>query len=58
MKILVVGGLRDDFQDGGSEEVCARALGTAIVSSGHALVNGCYNAFDRFTRIAPTRCRP
>jgi nucleoside 2-deoxyribosyltransferase len=52
MKILVVGGLRDDFQDGSSEEVCARALGKAIASSGHILLNGCYNRFDRFVAEA------
>jgi hypothetical protein len=48
MKILVVGGLRDDFKDGGPEEMCARALGSAIAEGGHVLLNGCYNTFDRF----------
>ena len=46
MKILAVGGFRPDFQAGNSEELCARALGRAIVSSGHVLINGCYNDFD------------
>jgi nucleoside 2-deoxyribosyltransferase len=46
MKILVAGGLRPDFRAGGAEELCARALGRALASGGHTLVNGCYNAFD------------
>lgn len=47
MKILVVGGICDHSLDPGAEEQCAKAIGRAIVSSGHILVNGCYNAFDR-----------
>ena len=46
MKILVAGGLRPDFEKGNSEEACARALGHAIASYGHVLLNGCFNAFD------------
>src|SRR5262245_41119388 len=46
MKILVAGGLRPEFKPGGAEELCARALGRALASGGHILVNGCYNAFD------------
>ena len=52
MKILVAGGLREDFQKGSAEEVCARALGRAIVSGGHALINGCYNIFDQLVAEA------
>jgi nucleoside 2-deoxyribosyltransferase len=48
MKILVAGGLRDDYTSGNAEEVCARALGRAIVSKSHVLINGCYNPFDKF----------
>jgi nucleoside 2-deoxyribosyltransferase len=46
MKILVVGGLKDGSKASADEERCARALGKAIVSAGHILVNGCYNTFD------------
>ena len=35
MKILVAGGLRVDFENGSAEEVCARALGRAIMSNSH-----------------------
>ena len=52
MKILIAGGLREGFQEGGPEEVCARALGRAIALSGHVVVNGCYNRFDRFVAEA------
>ena len=47
MKILVAGGLTSEFKEGNSEEVCARAIGRAITSSGHVLLNGSYNSFDR-----------
>ena len=52
MKILVAGGLRDDFKSGNAEEMCARALGRAIVSNSHVLINGCYNVFDRLVAEA------
>ena len=52
MKILVAGGLRDDFENGSAEEVCARALGRAIVSNNHVLVNGCYNTLDQLVAEA------
>ena len=47
MKILVVGGLTPEFEEGNPEEVCARAIGRAVASSGHVLLNGSYNEFDR-----------
>ncbi|MGH6902290.1 MAG: hypothetical protein ACREIR_06075 [Geminicoccaceae bacterium] len=52
MKILVAGGLTPAFEPGNVEEVCARALGRAVGASGHVLVNGCYNAFDRLVAEA------
>jgi hypothetical protein len=52
MKILVAGGLRPEFKEGNAEEVCARALGRAIASSGHVLLNGSYNTFDRMVAEA------
>jgi hypothetical protein len=52
MKILVVGGINDQLADISAEEQCARAIGKAIVSAGHILVNGCYNAFDRMVAEA------
>jgi hypothetical protein len=52
MKILVAGGLRPEFSEGGTEELVARALGRAIGASGHVLVNGCYNTFDRLVAEA------
>lgn len=47
MKILVAGGLTPEFEQGNPEEVCARAIGRAVGSSGHVLLNGSYNEFDR-----------
>ena len=47
MKILVAGGFRPEFEKGNAEEVCAQALGRTIASSGHVLLNGSYNTFDR-----------
>jgi hypothetical protein len=47
MKILVAGGFRPEFKEGNAEEVCAQALGRTIASSGHVLLNGSYNTFDR-----------
>jgi hypothetical protein len=52
VRILVVGGLSPDFTAGSAEEVCAQSLGRAIASSGHVLVNGCYNRFDRMVAEA------
>jgi hypothetical protein len=47
MKVLVAGGLTPGFEKGNAEEVCARAIGRALASSGHVLLNGSYNDFDR-----------
>lgn len=47
MKILVAGGLTPGFKQGNDEEICARAIGRALASSGHVLLSGCYNEFDR-----------
>lgn len=52
MKILAVGGVQNDAEISVDEERCARALGKAIVSNGHILVNGCYNTFDRIVAEA------
>lgn len=52
MKILVAGGLSPEFSEGNAEELFACALGRAIGASGHVLVNGCYNAFDRLVAEA------
>lgn len=52
MKILVAGGLSPEFKEGNAEEVCARALGRAIASAGHVLLNGAYNTFDRLVAEA------
>jgi len=46
MRMLVVGGLKDESKASAEEARCAKALGNAIVSAGHILVNGCYNTFD------------
>lgn len=49
MKLLIVGGV---LKEGGDEERCARALGNAVTSKGHTLLNGCYNSFDRIVAEA------
>ena len=47
MKVLVAGGLTPGFEKGNAEEVCARAIGRALASSGHVLLNGSSSDFDR-----------
>jgi hypothetical protein len=50
MKILVAGGLHPEPDH--AEEACARALGQAVGASGHILVSGCFNEFDRIVAEA------
>jgi len=50
MKILVAGGMSLAKTD--AEQSLARALGRAVGASGHVLVNGCYNTFDRIVAEA------
>ncbi len=52
MKILVAGGMEEGVKDTAAEERCAAALGRAVVSSGHILINGAYNSFDRIVAEA------
>ncbi len=52
MKILIAGGINTEGVDRSAEEACARALGRAIVASGHVLINGAYNSFDRLVAEA------
>ncbi len=52
MKVLVVGGLSPDFEREGPEEECARAIGAALASNGHVVLQGWYNDFDRMVAVA------